>query len=63
MKSVTELAGGHIIVSAASIENTHFIYINGFILEACHMSIASMIISVHGNVNISQFIKNVTGFF
>ena len=32
-------------------------YINGFILEACHVCMASFIISVHGNVNNSKLIQ------
>ena len=32
-------------------------YRNGFILESCHIRIDSLIISLHGNVNNSKFIK------
>ena len=35
-----------------------FLYINGFILETCLICMDSLIISLHGNVNNSKFIKN-----
>ena len=34
-----------------------FLYRNGFILESYHICMDSLIISLHGNVNNSKFIK------
>ena len=34
-----------------------FLYINVFILETCHICMDTFIISLHGNVNNSKFIK------
>ena len=41
----------------ASHPNMRFLYRNGFILESCHICMDSLIISLHGNVNNSKFIK------
>ncbi len=41
----------------ASHQNMRFLYRNGFILESCHICMDSLIISLHGNVNNSKFIK------
>ena len=34
-----------------------FLCINGLILETCHICMDSYIVSLHGNVNNSKFIK------
>ena len=41
----------------ASHQNMRFLYRNGFILESCHICMDSLIISLHGNVNNSKFLK------
>ena len=41
----------------ASHQDMRFLYRNGFILETCHICMDSLIISLHGNVNNSKFIK------
>ena len=41
----------------ASHQNMRFLYRNGLILESCHICMDSLIISLHGNVNNSKFIK------
>ena len=41
----------------ASHQKMRFLYRNGFILETCHICMDSLIISLHGNVNNSKFIK------
>ena len=41
-------------------KNTRFMCINEFILEACHICTASLNISLHGNVNNSKLIKNLS---
>ena len=38
-------------------QNMRFLYRNGFILESCHICMDSLIISLHGNVNNTKFIK------
>ena len=40
-----------------------FLYIGGFILEACHICTASLIISPHGNVNNSTGIPPFANYF
>ena len=40
-------------------EDMRFLYINGFILESCHICMGSLIICLHRNVNNSKFIKKI----
>ena len=50
----THLKFCYIYINNASITPK---YRNGFILESCHICMDSLIISLHGNVNNSKFIK------
>ena len=45
------------INNASITQKCVFVYINGFILETCPICMDSLIISLHGNVNNSKFIK------
>ena len=43
----------------ASHKRCAFFYVNGFILETCHICTESLMISLHGNVGNSKFIKTI----
>ena len=55
----THLKFCYIFLDNASItQKMHFLYINVFILETCHvLCMANLIISLHRNINNSQLIK------
>ena len=50
-KRIWSVAISIIINNASITQNTGFMYINGFILETCHISMTSKIIFLHRNVN------------
>ena len=43
--------------NASITQQVRFLYINGFILESCHICMESLIICLHRHVNNSTFIK------
>ena len=54
----THLKFCYVYTNNASItQEMRFLYINGFILESCHICMESLIICLHRNVNYSKFIK------
>ena len=47
------------VKNASITHKMRFLCINRFILETCHICMDSLIISLHGNVNNSKFIKKI----
>ena len=45
------------INNASITQKMRILYINGFILETCHICMESLIISLHGKVKTSKFLK------
>ena len=57
----THLKFCYVYTNNASItQDMSFLYINGFILESCHICMESLIICLHRNVKNSKFIKKNT---